>query len=131
MNTGELTQRMLKIAQEMRDAEEAARLAVEKAASAERDYRKRDAIAFIQCDGRNVDERRSKAEVLAFNDENTVGDLRFKRDLARDMRDVAKEVIRNRRQELSALQTLGRLAQEEAAFDRTGAREQPEWTRGY
>lgn len=84
-----------------------------KAAESDRDYRKAHAEALLCADGATVSERQARAEI------KTV-ELRYRADLASRMEAVAKEAVRARRQQISALQTVANAHRAEAEFARTG-----------
>jgi hypothetical protein len=86
---------------------------VEEAAASEREYRKARAKAHVQAPRGTVDT--TKAWVDA-----ETADLRYLRDLAAGQVRGALELVRQRRQELTFLQTQANASKEEAAFARTG-----------
>ena len=88
-------------------------------ATAERAYRKAKAEAYLRSSGKNVQEREANAEECRFGDE-TLGDIRYRRDLAEGLKMAALEGVRSRRTQLSAIQTLASLSKAEAEFARTG-----------
>lgn len=124
MNSGEFTQKLLQAASAIRTAEDDYRRCIEVAANTERAYKRREAIALTTVDHyKNADDRRAQAELLPFEDGNTVGDMRYAAHLAQGMMDAAKLALRNRGQELSALQSQAALAKEEARFMSTAPSE--------
>lgn len=130
MNAAEYNQRLLAVVKAIGDGEEIYRQAIAKAANSERAYRRRQAIARQQIRGeekppKNADEINDRAELLAFQDGSTVGDLRFQRDLDRGLEDAAKLALRARTQEMSALQSEASLAKSEAEFIRTSPHDGP------
>lgn len=82
-------------------------------AEAERAYRKEKSAAWLRAPAGNVPQRQ------AWVDAETA-DLRFTRDLADGMRQVAVEALRARRAQVSAWQSLLAAQREEASFARTG-----------
>lgn len=91
-------------------------------AEAERTYRREQARAFLSVEGKNKEEREARAEEFVLPNKVTVSDLRYEAHLKEGVKAAAIEAVRNLRQQLSALQTLGSLAKAEAEFDRTGVR---------
>lgn len=85
----------------------------EEFATAEHDYRRARATAWLEAEGRSAAERE------AIVDGVTAG-ARRKRDLAEGMRRAAIESIRSRQAQLSAWQSLLSAHREEASFARTG-----------
>lgn len=93
-------------------------------AEAENVYRKAKAEAWVRCPTDAAGEREWTAKRReAWVDAESAA-LRKDRDLAEAMRDAAREAVRARQTQLSALQTFLRVAQAEAEFARTA----PEWT---
>lgn len=126
MNVHDLTKRMLETMESLRASEVEAREAVYRWTAAEKAYKRRQALARLEVkEYRNADERDSKAETMKWQDGETVASLREAAHTAEESVWIAKEVVRNRRQELSALQTLGNLEREEMALARTGPQEGP------
>lgn len=82
-------------------------------ASAEQEYRKAKAEAWLV-----VPEGTVPAKEAWVN--GRTADLRYRRDLADGLRSAALEAVRSRRTQVSALQTLLNAHQEEAKFARTG-----------
>ena len=90
-------------------------------AEAEHSYRQSKARAWRFVDKVTKDGvKRLAAEIEADVDEMT-SDLRFLRDQAEGMRQTALEVVRSRRQQLSAWQSWAALERAEAEFVRTGS----------
>jgi hypothetical protein len=117
MNSGEMTRRVLACAQAIRESEAEYRRCIEAAADCERRYKRREAIALLEVTSyKNADDRRAQAELLPFADGNTLGDLRYAAHLAQGLMDAAKLAVRNRGQELSAIQSEAALAKAEAGF---------------
>jgi hypothetical protein len=89
-------------------------------AEAEHAYRRSKAKAWVivSREGKNG-AKRLAAEVEAEVDEMTCG-LRFKRDQAEAVRQAALEMVRSRRQQISAWQSWAALERAEAEFVRTG-----------
>jgi hypothetical protein len=81
-------------------------------ASAENEYRKGKAQAILAAEG-TVQEKDALAEIQ-------IGDLRARRDLASQLRDVEMEVVRARRGQLSAVQSVAAVVRAEMEFTRTG-----------
>jgi hypothetical protein len=89
------------------------RSSAEDVASAEAEYRKAKALAWVnRTDG-------TAAERAALVDADTA-DLRYKRDLAEGIRRAALESVRARGQQISMYQSLLSAHREEASFARTG-----------
>lgn len=99
---------------------------VRKNAEAERDYRKGRAEAWALSSGELAATKDDGEKVLAKEREDwvdaTTADLRYVRDLADGMVRAAHEASRNRRAQLSMLQTLVNAERSLADFDRTGPR---------
>lgn len=89
-------------------------------ADAENEYRKGRATAWVECPRDNPGEREWTAARREAWVDGECADLRRKRDIAEGMRDAAREAVRARQSQLSALQTLLRAQQAEAEFARTG-----------
>lgn len=85
---------------------------VEQHSAAERDYRKARSNAWLDASG-TAREREDAVDAAT-------ADLRYKRDVAAGMEKHALELIRSRRQVLSAYQSLLNAERESVAFDRTG-----------
>ena len=82
-------------------------------AHAEADYRKAYAQAFLVAEARTVRERELTADAETHED-------RLRAYLARGMEQAAREAVRARRAQLSALQSLMGAYKAEAEFIRTG-----------
>lgn len=124
MNAGEYNVRLLAAVEAIHAAEAEYARTITVAANAERAYKRREAIALTTvADYKNADDRRAKAELLAFEDGATLGDLRYAAHLADGLKDAAKLAVRNRGAELSALQSEASLAKEEARFLSSAPRE--------
>lgn len=95
------------------------RAGAEKAANAEMEYRKAVAVAWVSTDSTLLAAHR-KAEVEA-----RTAELRRDRDIAEDMRVTAREAVRARQSQLSALQTLMGAHKAEAEFARVGPEVSP------
>lgn len=89
-------------------------------AQAENEYRKAKAKAWVTCPTDAAGEREWTAKRREAWVDGEVADLRKDRDLAEAMRDAAREAVRARQTQLSALQSLLRAHQAEAEFARTG-----------
>lgn len=114
MNSAELTSHMLTLSKKLSLANDNAVAEVRKWAQAEHDYRKARAQAWVRVpDGMTA--RQKEDWVNA-----ETADLRYARDLADGLTRAARDDVNNKRSQLSALQTVGRLAQAEAEFARTG-----------
>lgn len=87
-------------------------------AAKERDYRKLRSRKWIEAEGKNVKQREDWVDAVT-------ADARYDRDVARGMVLVARESVRSRQAQLSAIQTLVNAYKSEADFARTGPREGP------
>jgi hypothetical protein len=123
MNAYEFNQRLLAQATRIREAEGEYREAITAWVEAERSYKRAQALSFVQVDGKSADERNAKAELQPLAGGGTVNDLRYAAHLAEGLMDAAKLAVRNRAQELSALQSLASLEKAEAEFTRTAPHE--------
>lgn len=85
-------------------------------AEAERQYRIRKARLWLEAPSGTAGLRQAWVDAES-------ADLRYERDLADGLRDAAREALRARRQELSALQSLLAAFKSEADFARTSPRE--------
>lgn len=85
-------------------------------ATAEREYRKSKAEAWLRAKPEDMLAKEKEAWVDA-----ETSDLRYRRDLADGMRQAALEAVRSRRAQLSALQTFLNAEKAEAEFARTGS----------
>lgn len=113
--------KMLEIVKAIAEAEDEYQRCIRAWALAEKNYKRREAKAFLHIDdAKNVREREAKAETLEFQDKQTLTDLRYEAHLAQGLMDAAKGAHRARMAELSALQSEANLAKEEARFARTG-----------
>lgn len=83
----------------------------------EHEYRQARAHAWMRTHG-TVSDREAQVEVRC-------GDQRHERDLADNLRTAAMEVLRSRRAQLSALQSLMGAMRAEAEFVRTGPSRMP------
>ncbi len=81
-------------------------------AEAERDYRKARAAAWLTVEEGVAAQRKDQVD-------GDTADLRYLRDLAGNDRQSALEAVRNGRTQISALQTIGGVERELAAFSRT------------
>lgn len=89
-------------------------------ATAENEYRKARAVAWVECPQDDPGERQwTAARREGWVDAQTA-DERKARDLAEAMRDAAREAVRARQAQLSAWQTLVRAHQSETELARTG-----------
>jgi hypothetical protein len=124
MNAGEFSGKLIQSARAISAAEDEYRGAIERWATAERLYKRRQAIATTNVtEFRNAADREAQVELLPFEDKQTVGDLRYEAHLAENMMNACKLALQARMQELSALQSYASLAKEEARFDRTAPSE--------
>lgn len=103
---------------------------IREAAEAERFYRwcKSQATVKVVGRGETVAERAALAEQETFQLEGEwidLGTVRYRRDLSKGLESAAMEAVRNGRQVLSSLQTVGNLARTEAEFIRTGPEIRP------
>lgn len=93
-------------------------------AEAECVYRKAKSEAWVRCPNDDSGVKAGEREWTAARREAWVNaetaDLRRDRDRAESMRDVAREAVRARRQQLSSWQTLVNAHEEEAGLARTG-----------
>jgi hypothetical protein len=91
---------------------------VQEAAAAERDYRHAKAKAWVEAPAGTVPEREAWVN-------GVTADLRYRRDLADNMRRAAWQVIESRRQQINLLQSIGAAEREAMAFARTGPELEP------
>lgn len=104
------------ILDQMKDMDQAQRdlvAALHAEAEAEHDYRVRRAVAWSEAEGRSVDERSAQV------DSATAAERRD-RDLATGNAKASMELVRNKRQELSALQSLANALKAEAELAKVG-----------
>lgn len=104
---------MLTYVGELDEAQKQLHNALHSEANMEHIYRQERRKAFISAEAGTVDER--NAEVDA-----TCADARRERDRATGDAKAALEAVRNKRQSLSALQSIANSVREEAAFARVG-----------
>jgi len=122
----ELNMRLIQASDDLTTALEALNAQVQAFARAEHQYRSAKARGFLAVVGaKNVAEREALAESSISPDPITgealtLGDLRYRRDLAEGLKLSALEAVRSRRGQLSAVQTLASLSKAEAEFARTG-----------
>lgn len=112
MDAGTLNRQLLEAADAVRAALADLESRAVAYAKAERAYRLAKSTAYLATDG-TVAEREAKAEAA-------INELRYARDLAEGLKVSALEAVRSHRGVLSAIQTLARLYEQEASFDRTG-----------
>jgi hypothetical protein len=86
---------------------------VEKAADLERQYRKLRAVKFVQAPQGSVEWKKTWVDA-------ETADLRYQRDIAAGQVKSALELVRQRRQETSLLQSEAASHREEARFALTG-----------
>ncbi len=113
MNAAELNVRMLAVVKRLHEAEDEYERCIREAVLAEKRYKAFEAAAFLRVSGSNVAERHARAEQL---DGGNLNDLRCAAHLADGLRDSAKQALRSRQSELSALQSEASLAKAEAQF---------------
>lgn len=89
------------------------RSTAEEVASAEREYRKARAVAWVS----QIEGTAGQKEA---NVDSLTADLRYRRDVAEGMRRAALESVRARSTQISLIQSLLRAFTEEASFARTG-----------
>lgn len=119
MSSVEAKEEMERLANEIDAAITELRACVERLARSEHTYRFSKAKAWAMTDRVNPDgSRRLAAEIECSIDEMTA-DLRYERDLAEGLRQVALEAVRSKRQQLSAWQTWLAADRAEAEFVRT------------
>jgi hypothetical protein len=90
------------------------------AAQAEADYRKLAAVEWVQVRREHDGERRLAAEVEAEVKSRTA-DARYARDIAEGMLRNARDAVRARQAQLSAVQSLMNMHRAEAEFVRGGS----------
>lgn len=110
-----LVDRMLVASRDLNDAQANLEAAVRREASAEAEYRKARANAYLATSG-TVGEREASVD-------KTVADERYNAHLAEGLSKSALEAVRNRRTQLSVLQTVANSVKEEMKFARTGPEE--------
>lgn len=118
MNAAELADEALRLSRLLDGATNALREQASELAEAEHDYRKLKAKAWLEAPEGTVPER--EAWVAGHTAE-----ARRRRDLADHMRRAALEASRNRRQQISALQSVANAHRAEAEFAATGPQETP------
>lgn len=117
MTPAEMQVEMIRLSGLINSGIDSMREGAERAARAEMEYRKGRAQAWVSTDSNLL-----AAHRLAEVDARTA-ELRYERDLAEDMRVTAREAVRARRAQLSALQSLMSAHRAEAEFTRTQPRE--------
>lgn len=108
----DLTQEMLRLSRLLDEAQADLETWVRREAEAENEYRKARANAYLATSG-TVGERESSVD-------KTTGEERRKAHLAAGMTKASLESVRNRRTQLSVLQTIANAYKAEADFARTG-----------
>lgn len=112
MDAGTLNRQLLEAADNVRAALADLEERAVAYAQSERQYRLAKATAYLATSG-TVAEREAHAE-------GAVNELRYQRDLAESLKVSSLEAVRSYRGILSAVQTVARLYEQEASFDRTG-----------
>lgn len=114
MNTlRDLTQEMLRLSASLDQAQAHLEECVRTEAQTENEYRKARANAYLGAEGGTVAEREAKVDKIT-------GQERYAAHLAGGMTKAALESVRNRRTQLSVLQTVANAHRAEADFARTG-----------
>ena len=108
----QLIEMMLQASRELDAAQAELTAATREAARAENEYRKARASAFLATSG-TVGEREAHTDKATDRE-------RYAAHLADGLRTAALEAVRNRRTQLSVLQTVANAVREEAALARTG-----------
>jgi hypothetical protein len=111
MTPGELVEMMLKASAELDEAQRELVQQTGHAAQKEHEYRKARAHAYLATSG-------TVAEREAHVDKST-GDERYAAQLAEGLSKSSLEAVRNKRTQLSVLQTVANAVKEEAALART------------
>jgi hypothetical protein len=112
LTPGELVELMFKASRALDEAQTQLSRCVRVEADAESEYRKAKANAYLATSG-TVGERDAQVD-------KTVADERYRAHLAEGLSKSALEAVRNRRTQLSVLQTVANSLREEAAVLRTG-----------
>jgi hypothetical protein len=131
LTPSELVDRLITISGRLDEANTSLERSAEKKAATEWAYRKAKAQAILEVGGNNGDVREARVtqfEVQITVDRSgvletetvTVGELRYRRDLAEGVAQAKLEIVRSKRGELSALQTVANAKKEEAMLARTG-----------
>ena len=113
MTPADMQKEMLRLCRLIDAGIDSMREGAERAATAEMEYRKAVAVAWFSTSTDMLAGQR-QAEVNA-----RTADLRRDRDIAEDMRVTAREAVRARQAQLSALQSLMNAHRAEAEFVRT------------
>lgn len=117
MTIEEFAEEMQRLSRLLDAGLEVYREAPEGEASKERDYRKLRSRKWIDAEGTS----QQKKDWV----DGETADARYERDVARGLVQVARESVRSRQAQLSALQTLVNAHRAEADFSRTAPREGP------
>lgn len=117
MTSEQLMSEMWRLSNEIEGALSRLREAAHEYAVAEHEYRQARSHAWMRTHG-TIADREAQVEMRC-------GDQRHTRDLADNMRTSAMEVLRSRRAQLSALQSLMGAMRAEAEFVRTGPNGRP------
>lgn len=117
MTTDKLMSEMWRLTDEIESALTLLREVSHAYAVAEHEYRQARSHAWMRTHG-TIADREAQVEMRC-------GDQRHERDLADNMRTTAMEVLRSRRAQLSALQSLMGAMRAEAEFVRTGPDRRP------
>lgn len=123
LTSASFNERLIRQVKRIRDSEEEYARCIHAWVGAERDYKRAQALAFVQVEGKSADERNMKAELQPLAGGGTVNDLRYAAHLAEGLMDAAKLAVRNRAAELSALQSEAGLAKAETNFAQYEPRE--------
>lgn len=113
----EMAEEMRRLTRLLDSGLEVYREAPESEASKERDYRKLRARRWVDAEGT----AKQKEDWV----DGETADARYERDVAKGLVLVARESVRSRQAQLSALQTLVNAHRAEAEFSRTAPREGP------
>lgn len=122
----DLIQLMLATSRELDEAQQQLRNAGIQEATTANDYRKAEATAMLSLAGMNApDGKRLAVAEKEARAELAVGDLHLKKDLSEVWHRAMQESVRNKRQQLSALQSIANAVRSEAELLRTGPPMEP------
>ena len=122
----DLIQLMLTTSRELDEAQQELRKAGIQEATTANDYRKAAATSMLSLAGMNApDGKRLAVAEKEARAELAVGDLHLKKDLAEVWHRAMQESVRNKRQQLSALQSISGAVRAEAELLRTGPQMEP------
>lgn len=110
---GELVSMMIEASRALDEAQRELLEKVHKEARAVMEYRKARANAYLATEGRTVNEREAAVDKVTAEEG-------YAARLSEGLAKAALESVRNRRSQLSALQTVASSVKEEAALARTG-----------